>query len=171
MFQPFYFQNLFRMFHYQLLSDIEQTFNILEYCVIVDLRLRQIIRHKMDGGSISIHLFCVLASRNLSRSLTFPTSFAGGGKSWSCIDGSCISCSDTLVLTHATHVSLCNWGYNILSHHRVFGVAPPLSCFQRPLEHSLVDSLEITRRLILKRIFNCFQGLFPLLFFDRYSPD
>ena len=33
-------QNLFRMFHYQLLSNSEQTFNLLEFCVLVDLGIR-----------------------------------------------------------------------------------------------------------------------------------
>ena len=51
----------------------------------------------------------MLASRKLSRLLTFPTSFAGTEKSWSGIDGSCISCSETLVLTHTAQVSLCKW--------------------------------------------------------------
>ena len=82
-----------------------------------------------------------------------------------------ISCSDTLVLTHLTQVSLCNWSYNNISHHGVFGVAPPTTCFQWPLVHSLGDSLESTRLLILKRIANCFQRLFPLLFFHQYCPD
>ena len=77
-----------------------------------------------------------------------------------------IPCSEVLVLTHPAHVSL-----NILSHHGVFGVAPPASCFQRPLEHSLVDSLESTRLLIVKRIANCFKRQFLLLFFHRYSLD
>ena len=49
-FQPFHIQNLFRMLHYQLLSDVEQNFNLFEVRVLVDLRIRQIIRPKMDGG-------------------------------------------------------------------------------------------------------------------------
>ena len=53
----------------------------------------------------------------------------------------------------------------VLSHHIVLGVDPPTCCLQRPVEHSLVDSLERTRFLILKRIASCFQRLFLLLFF------
>ena len=49
-FQAFHIHNFFRMFLHQLLSDVEQTFNLLEFCVLVDLRIRQIIRPKMDGG-------------------------------------------------------------------------------------------------------------------------
>ena len=43
-------QNFFRMFQYHLLSDIEYTFNLLDVRVLVDLRIRQIMRPKMDGG-------------------------------------------------------------------------------------------------------------------------
>ena len=36
--------------------------------------------------------------------LTFPTSFAGTERSCSCIDGSCIQCSEVLVFTHPAQV-------------------------------------------------------------------
>ena len=86
-FQSFYIQNLFRILHHQLLSNVEQIFNLREFCVLVDLQIRQIIRPKMDGG---FYLFCMLVSRKLSRLLTCPTSFARTERSCSCIDGSCI---------------------------------------------------------------------------------
>ena len=40
------------MLHYQHLSDVEQTFNLFEFCVLVDLRIRQRIGPKMDGAVI-----------------------------------------------------------------------------------------------------------------------
>ena len=55
-------------------------------------------------------------------------------------------------LTHPAQASLCNWS------NFVFGVAPHANCFHEPLEHSLVDSLENVRLLILKWIVICFQG-------------
>ena len=59
----------------------------------------------------------------------------------------------------------------MLSHQFVFRVSPRATCFRRQLEHSSVESLGIIRFLILKRITNCFQQLFPLLSFHRYSPN
>ena len=47
------------------LCNIEFTFNLLEFCVSADLRIRQIIRPKMDCF-VCLHL------------LTFPTFFALG---------------------------------------------------------------------------------------------
>ena len=54
---------------------------------------------------------------------------------------------------------------------RFFWVAPHVNCFQRPLKHSLVDSLENIRLLTLKRIGNCFPKQFLLLLVHRHSPD
>ena len=59
----------------------------------------------------------------------------------------------------------------MLSHHVVFGVAPLANCFQRPLEHFLLDSLENIRLPILKRIANCFKRPLPLLFVHRHHLD
>ena len=96
-FQAFHIQNLFRMLHYQLLSNVEQTFSLLELCVLVDLRIRQTILPKMDGGfhrrryehsPYQLHLFRKLALRMLRRLMTFPISFAESERSCSCIDGS-----------------------------------------------------------------------------------
>ena len=46
----------------------------------------------------STHLSLMLPSKMLSVLLQFPTSFVRTGRSWSCIDGSCISCFETLSL-------------------------------------------------------------------------
>ena len=54
--------------------------------------------------------------RTLHHLLAFPASSAETERSWSCVDGSCISCCETLVLTHPARFSLCNWGYNVISH-------------------------------------------------------
>ena len=67
-------------------------------------------------------------------------------------------------------ISLSNWSWNIISHHGVFGVAPLANCFKRSLEHSLVDSLENIRLLIMKRTANCFQRQFPFLFVPSAFP-
>ena len=73
------------MLHYQLLSNVEQTFSLLEFCVLVNLRIRQLIRPKMDGvfhrrrhehSPYQYICFCMLALRKFRRLLTFPISFA-----------------------------------------------------------------------------------------------
>ena len=38
------------MFHYQLSINVEQTFNLFKFCILVDIRIRQIIRPMMDSG-------------------------------------------------------------------------------------------------------------------------
>ena len=75
------------------------------------------------------------------------------------------------ILVMKMQVSLCIWSKKMLSHQFVFGISPRANCFRKHLEHSSVDSLENIRFLILKRITNCFQQLFPLLSFHRYSPN
>ena len=60
--------------------------------------------------------------------------------------------------------------WDVFSHHCVFGVDPPASCFQLLLEHSLVDSLGNIRLLTLKRFAPVSWMRFRLLFFHRYSP-
>ena len=80
------------MLHYQLLNNVEQTFNLLEVRVLVDLRICQIIWPKMNGGfhrrrhEDSPYM---LALRMLRRFMTFPISFAETERSCSCIDGLC----------------------------------------------------------------------------------
>ena len=50
MLQACHIQNFFRMSHDQLLSNVEHTLNLLEFCFLADLRIRYIIRSMMDGG-------------------------------------------------------------------------------------------------------------------------
>ena len=114
----------------------------------------------------------MLASKKLSILLTFPPSFAGTERSCSCIDGSCISCSETLVLTYPAQASLCNWSWNILYHHFVFGVVPRANFFQGGHWNILLSTrMRISDFWSWRRIANCFQGLFPLIFVHQYSPD
>ena len=96
------------------------------YCVLVDLRIREIIWPDMDCGNhrqsqiqspcqyicfACVHwelLFACWHSQSL---------FAGTERSCSCIDGSCSPCFIILVLTQQD--SLCYWSYNVLTHHCV----------------------------------------------------
>ena len=49
-FQAFHILNFFGMFFYEFVSDVEHIPDVLESCVLVDFRIRQEIRTKVDGG-------------------------------------------------------------------------------------------------------------------------
>ena len=166
------------MFHHQLLSDVEHTLNILEFCVLLDFRIRCIIRPKMDGGFhrrshehspyqnicfVCLHWEgCVGCghSQLLVQTLKVPAHV---------LMVRVFRVSQFWVMTQ--QVSLSWWSLNILSRHFLFGFDPPAPVSWMLAEHSLVDSLENFRLLILKRIAPVSWMLFRLLFFHRYSPD
>ena len=84
--------------------------------------------------------------------------------------GSCIWCSETLILTHPAQASFYNRSQNILSHHFVFRVAPHANCFEGQLEHSRLawehptSDLEADRQLFPRAISaSFFSSAFPRL--------
>ena len=151
-------QNLLRMHDYQFLTDVEHTLNTLEFCVLVDFRIRlkkfgpRWMPASIDEAiniSISIHLFWMLPQRMLRWLQTFPTSFANTERFCSCDDGSCIQCSSLLVMKLQVPLNL--WSRNMFSHHSLCWVDAfaPISCLLE--ENSLVDSLAKIRLLNLNR--------------------
>ena len=100
-------QNLFKMFQYQVLCDIDQILNFVEVRVFVDFRIRQMIRSKMNGcfhwrrheQSPNQHIgLLLLQLQMLSDPLWIPTHFAYVGKPSSSIDDLRSSCYETLSL-------------------------------------------------------------------------
>ena len=169
----FHVQILFRMLQTHFWVMLNKLSNS-RICVLVDLRIRQIIRPKMDGGfhrrrhEHSPHQYMCFVCLH-----------------WEC----CVACWHSLSLlqklndlghvlmvlvsfwSRTLHKLPCANGVRFFSHHVVFGVAPPACCFQRPLEHSLVDSLESTRFLILKPDRMLFPAAFSTSFLHRCSSD
>ena len=97
----FHIQNLSRMFHYQLSSNVERTLNILEFCVLVDFRIQLLIRPEVDVGfhrRMNIfHFTAFVLYASVGR--TFPTPPGKTERSCSCTDGSCIPFFSILVMT------------------------------------------------------------------------
>ena len=149
---------------YQLLSNVEQTFSLLEFCVLVDLRIRQIIRPKMDGGvyrqrhehSPYQHISCVWLH-------------------WEC----CVAWWHSqflqqklkdlahVLMVRVFHVSQF-WCWRNKSPCAI-GVRM-FSLITVRLELNLHSCFWNIRLLILKRIAPVSRMLFRLLFFHRYSP-
>ena len=96
------------MFLYQLLSNVENTPNFLEFCVLVDFRIRQEIPAFIDEAKNNLNVNTLVLYESIGKVALIadnPSTFPNFERSYPCIDGLCIPC--VWILVSMQQVSLC----------------------------------------------------------------
>ena len=96
------------MFLCQLLSNVENTPNFLEFCVLVDFRIRQEIPAFIDEAKNNLNVNTLVLYESIGKVALIadnPSTFPNFERSYPCIDGLCIPC--VWILVSMQQVSLC----------------------------------------------------------------